>query len=539
LDSEKIGMLADALSRGKISRRDFLRTAVGVGLSMPAAMGLLQACAPTPAPTAEPTKKILKVGMELVPANCDPFAMAQWGDLPILTSVMDSLFDYDYDKAELIPVLVEEWEQKDPLTWYFKLKEGVQFHKDWGEMTAEDYAWWVNESVTQKGENLFAFGDGIVTEAAVTGKYEMEITLNQPWAAFWVTTLIDYGGIVFSKKAYEEMGAQAFALNPIGTGPFEVESWTPGGEVVLKRFEDYHDPNLPHMEEIRLVGVEDTLVRLEKMRAGELDFTYNLDFKDVADMEADPNLNVMWGPGLNYDNMGFNTKEADKPWGNKLVRQAIAYAVDRQQIVDTLYYGGATPDDDILPKGYLGAEPDQQFYPDTANVEKAKELLAEAGYPDGFAMPVMVDNRDLQVQEAQLLADQLSKVGIMIELEVVDKAAFSSRTSNVEFHTLVTTSDPVSPDSDSAAAYYRTGDLWSLGYSNPTLDDLKDQAAASLDTEERARLYREIVDIVAEDCPRVILCNIGRMFVLNAGLAGFIPGPLELFPRFKNLYWTE
>jgi len=546
MDRNKVAGLLDDVNQGRISRRDFFKVAVGLGVSMPAAAALLQGCAPPagPEPTAAPaapTKTTLVVGQPKAAINMNPLAMGSWDDMPLLTSVMDSLFDPDYAKGELIPVLVEEWEQTDAVTWNIKLKEGVQFHKGYGEMTAEDYAFWLNTVVTEQPAAYFTMGSGKVKEAVVTDKYGLEIRLNEPWAAFWVMTLITYGGVVFSKKAYEEMGGEAFGLNPIGTGPFELESWTPGGDVVLKRFEDYHDPNLPHLEEIRFTGVEDPVVRLEKMRAGELDYTVGLDSKDVPDMEEDPNLNVVWGPGHNWDVIRFNHNESDEPWGDVRVRKAIAYAIDRQQIVDVIYYGGATPEDDPLPAGYIGADPDHKFFPDTADVDKAKDLLAEAGYADGFKMPAMTDERANQRAEAQLLADQLSKVGIEMEIEVVDRATSSSRLQNTEFHTNVGTAGMASADSDSAISiWYHKDSSSSNGYDNPRVNELSDQAAASMDKEERAKLYREAVDIIiGEDCANAIICNVARMYVLAKGLAGFIPYPLHLFPYFKNMYWEE
>jgi peptide/nickel transport system substrate-binding protein len=563
MDANKVAGLLDDVSQGRISRRDFLRVAMGLGVSMPAAAALLQGCAPaaapeptaapaataapgataapTSAPPAAPAKTTLVVGQPKAPINMNPVAMGTWDDMPLLTSVMDSLFDPDYEKGELIPVLVDEWEQTDPVTWNFKLKEGVQFHKGYGEFTAEDYAFWVNKVVTEQTAAYFTMGSGKVAEAIATDKYGLEIRLTEPWAAFWVMTLITYGGVVFSKKAYEEMGGEAFGLNPIGTGPFELESWTPGGDVVLKRFEDYHDPNLPHLDEIRFTGVEDPLVRLEKMRAGELDYTVGLDSKDVPDMEADPNLNVVWGPGHNWDVIRFNHADTDEPWGDVRVRKAIAHAIDRQQIVDVIYYGGATPEDDPLPAGYIGAEPDHKFWPDTADLDTAKALLADAGYADGFKMPVMTDERPNQRAEAQLLADQLSKVGIEMEIEVVDRATSTSRLNNTEFHTNVGTAGMASADSDSAISiWYHSDSVSSHNYYNERVNELSDKAAASLDKDERARLYREAVDIIiGEDCADAIICNVARMYVLAKGLAGFIAYPLHLFPYFKNMYWEQ
>ena len=257
-------------------------------------------------------------------------------------------------------------------------------------------------------------------------------------------------------------------------------------------------------------------------------------------MDADPNLNVVWGPGHNWDVIRFNHTQTDKPWADVRVRKAMAHAVDREEIKEVIYYGGAILDDDPLPAGFLGAEPDPQFYPNTADLDTAKALLADAGYPDGFTMPCFTDDREPQRQGTVLLSDQLAKVGITMEIEVVDRATSTNRLQNIEFDTNVGTWGMASPDSDAA-----TGNLFACrqvmnncGYCNPDLDAITDAAAASMDRDECDKLYREACQIIAEeDCATVFLCNVSRPYSMNEKIKGFSPGPLWLFPNFKTFYW--
>jgi len=570
MDSERISVLADALSRGRISRRDFLKAATGLGLSMPAAMILLQGCAPTPGPepttappgeTAEakptaaptvapttppmPAKTTAVIGMPAPTRSLDPFYIGSPNDLALDMAIYDSLFDIDYETMEIVPVLVEEWEQVDDLTWAFKLKEGIQFHKGYGEMTAEDYAFWVNKIVTEKAPPYFIMGSGMVKEAVVTDKYSFEIHLTAPWAAYPLTSLVSYGGVVLSSKAYQEMGGEQFAVNPIGTGPFELDSWTPGGEVVLKKNENYHNPDLPKLEELVFQGIEDRVVRLEKIRNGEIDWTYGLDKKDISALVSDPNMQVLHAPGWNWDYITFNLALPDRPWLDARVRKAISYAVDRNAIVESIYYGQATAEDDSLPAGYLGSDPDQQFYANTADLEKARELMAEAGYADGFTMPCMTSDKENLRRSLQVQAEQLREINIEVEIEQTDAGTYRSRWQNNEFETISEDAGMASPDSDSALYWWHhTGpeggsNLGADGYSNPDLDAILDQARQSSDSDERATLYRQALEIIAEDSPKVVLCNVDQEYVLNAGLQGFYPTPQAMFPYFKTVYWSS
>lgn len=564
MDAKKVGTLVDDVNQGRISRRDFLRAAIGLGLSVPAATGLLQACAPAPGatpttalgqtpvpttaptktPTVAPTKTSAIIGLTAVPQNLDPFLQGSIAEKPLQVNIFDSLFDLDEQTMELKPVVVEDWEQLDDLTWVFKLKEGVQFHKGWGEMTAEDWAWWVNKIITEKGIGYMLLGSGLVEEAVVVDRYTIEVHLSGPWGPFPVTSLVRVGGFVLSREAYDEMGPEEFALNPIGTGPFELESWTPGGEVVLKKFEDYHDPDLPRLEELIWQPVEDRVVRLEKIREGELDWTFDLDMKDIPELRQDPNLQVLEAGGWNWDYITFNLTLADRPWQDKRVRQAIAYAVDREAIVQSIYHGAAVAEDDSLPSGYLGADPDPQFYPNTADLETARALLAEAGYADGFAMPCLTSGKPNLRQELQVVADQLGQIGIAVEIEQTDMAAYRTRFLNLQFETILEDAGLASPDSDSALYwwYHTTSEEGTNrgadGYSDTEVDELLEQARVSTDREERVELYRQAVELIAEDCPKVIICNVNKQFVLNAGLAGFQPTPIIFFPYFKTMYWS-
>jgi peptide/nickel transport system substrate-binding protein len=569
MSSERISQLAEALGRGRITRKDFLKAAGGLGLSMPAAMALLQGCAPAPTaeptapsaatpeakPTAAPTvaattpptptKTTAVIGMPAAIRSLDPFFIGSPNDLAPDMGIYDSLFDIDYETMQIVPVLVEEWEQVDDVTWAFKLKEGIQFHKGYGEMTAEDYAFWVNKIVTEKAPPYFIMGSGMVKEAVVTDKYSFEIHLSAPWAAYPLTSLVSYGGIVLSSKAYQEMGQEQFAMNPIGTGPFELDSWTPGGELVLKKNENYHVAGLPKLEELIFQGVEDAVVRLEKIRTGELDWTYGVDKKDIPELENDPNLQILHAPGWNWDYMTFNLSLPDRPWLDARVRKAISYAIDRTAIVVSVYYGQATAEDDSLPPGYLGSDPDQQFYPNTADLDQARQLMADAGYADGFTMPCMTSEKENLRRSLQVQAEQLRQINIEVEIEQTDAATYRTRWQNFDFETISEDAGMASPDSDSALYWwYHTGpeggsNLGADGYSNPDLDAILDQARQSSDSEERAALYRDALEIIAEDCPKVVICNVDQEYVLNAGMQGFYPTPQAMFPYFKTAYFSS
>src|SRR5262249_8318008 len=154
--------------------------------------------------------------------------------------------------------------------------------------------------------------------------------------------------------------------DPIGTGPFEFAEWSPATWIVLKRFDKYWSKGLPYLDRLQYRIVPDAFVRLNMLKTGELDMFGNPDFKDHKGVRDDPRFVVDSLPGQNWDFLAFNLKR--KPFDNKKVRQAIAWAIDRKEIVDNVYYGNATITDGPMPPGMLAYNPSRRYFGDTANV---------------------------------------------------------------------------------------------------------------------------------------------------------------------------
>ncbi len=544
MDANQLSALVAAASQGRIGRRQFIKAALGMGLSLSAATSLLAAGTRIADAAVQQPKTSAIIGLPNPVKSLDPFmVMSSVTDFRVVLNICDSLFDLDTKTYEIKPVLVESWKLVDSLTWSISLKKGIQFHKGYGEMTADDWAFWANKWITSKGAGYFLFGSGDVKQVNVKDKYTLEVLLNKPWPAFPVTSFVTAGGIVFSKAAYEKMGPEEFAKNPIGTGPFELESWTPGGDIVLKKNVNYHQPGLPKLEKLTFQVVQDPVVREEKIKKGEIDWAVDIPPQDIPDLRKNSKVQVIESAAWNWDYISFNLTLPNRPWLDKRVRQAISYAIDRDSIVQNIYYGSATAEDDPLIPGFIGADPDQPFYPNKADLAKAKALLAEAGFANGFNMPCITSEKSNLRRELQLVAEQLKQVGITVKIEQVDAATYRTRWQNLEWDTLLEDATMASPDSDSAMYWwYHTNpkevkNPGNDGYSNTAVDDLLDRARVSSEKDERAKLYRQAQELIAADCPKAITDVTNVQYVLTAGLTGFTPFPNYLFPQFKNMGW--
>ena len=295
----------------------------------------------------------------------------------ILYNVFDGLVSINFKSRAIEPMLATEWSNPDPLTWRIKLREGVKWQKGFGEMTADDLAYTWNFHIESKS---FQVGTALFPVASVKadGKYVVEVKTKLPFGAFPGVTM-GYAGTVISQKAHKEMGNDAYSAIPVGNGPFQIES-KKGTEIVLAKNPDYWRPGFPKLDKVVYRAVPDSTTRLQALQKGELDFVTHPDPKDLKALRKDANFTVKSTPGWEWDYQQFNLKgKADAPYQNKLVRQAISYAIDREAIVNEIYYGEALATDNQIPAGYMGYRQPLLKYPKNGDLKKAKELMAQAG----------------------------------------------------------------------------------------------------------------------------------------------------------------
>lgn len=523
-----------------MSRREFLRLTSMAGGSLALLLaGCARAPAPAEAPAApageaaatvaptvaqQPAKSSLIIGQAWEPSTLSP--ITQLGDSAagmVYQNIMNSLVWIDLrNNNQIMPDLATEWSQKDELTWVFKLREGVQFHKGFGEFTAEDVEWNINDTLENNRPRKFLYF--FVKGAKAVDKYTVEIYLEKPFAPFLVSPVQGTGGYMASKKAFLEMGEEPFGRNPIGTGPFEFKEWLSGDHITLVKNQNYWKPDRPFLEELTYRPISDAFVKTTALKQGEIDFIDLPDYKDVADLQNDPNIQVDIIPGNNWDYITFNLTRDDLPTSKKEVRQAIGYAIDRQAIVEAVYYGHATADDDPLPPGFLAADPDQQKYPNEPDLEKARELLATGGYADGFTIRCMTSDKTNLRRALQLVADQLSQIGITIEIEGLDLGTFNARSREQEFEMALEDIDIMTGDPDSSLYWFHHTDTiaWH-GYIG--LDELLDQGRIEQDPEKRVEIYRTIIDQILEDAPYLYIAHRNHVFAYRQGLQGYAAWP--------------
>lgn len=512
-----------------INRRHFIKTAAaGVTLAAGSVFNHMPAL-------AQEARRDLRIGLWGGDfGNLSPVIRWDISAGVIMNHIFDGLVRVNYAERTIMPWLAEEWTNPDPLIWRIRLKEGVKWHKGFGELTAEDvvYTWkhHIETKSFQVGTALFPI-DTVVAE----GKHVLEIKTKAPFGAFPGVTM-GYGGLIVSRNAHTEMGDAEYSANPVGQGPYALQA-SRGNEIELVKNAEYWRQGYPKLDKLLYRAIPDSTVRLQALQNGELDFITHPDARDVANVRSDSNLTVTSTPGWNWDYQQFNVKGAgNAPFANKLVRQAISYAIDREAIVNEIYAGEATITDNQIPPGYLGHKGSLLKYPKNGDLDKARELMAQAGV-SGYEVEVITSDKDWLRRELELVAAMVSQIGITYKIRNLDIGGFNNLWLNENFQQSLEDITLVAPDPDATSWWFMHTNGSSGAYSNPEMDKLLDAARAEAVPVRRSELYSQITDLTLEECPQIYHCNVNFVRIHRSELTGFNPAPQEFVEMVDEVSW--
>jgi peptide/nickel transport system substrate-binding protein len=527
-----------AAGRGELTRRAVLKSAGAGGLALGA--GLFSSNLFSIKGAA---RRDLTVGLFAEPAGLNEFLRTGIQGGWVVTNVYDKLSVMNPDTRKVEGELATGWKAESPTTWVIKLREGVKWHKGYGELTAEDVAWTFNYIIEKK---TFQIGSGLagVLGAKVRNKYTVEVQIAKPFTAFPAVTM-DYGGHIMSKKAHEEMGPKEYSRNPINVGAYVFDSWVSGSHIVIKKNKDYWRKGEPLLDEIVFRFIPDPSVRSDSLVKGEVDLIGHPDPIDVPQFKSGKVKGITYNsvPGWNWDYMAFTLpplmKDPNFPTLKKEVRQAISYAIDREVLVNEIYAGEAVPSDSPIPPGYIGHRPVPIHYPKNADLAKARELMKKAGV-SGFDLEIITSDKDWLRREVELTAAMLSQIGINVKVQGLDIGTWTERwKTSRKFQALLEDITIVSPDPDSTVYHFhhtKTGNHF--GWIHPGVDEWLDDARKESDPDKRAQLYYKVVDAIHEDNPYIYLSHVNNVFLYKNGLKNFKPSPQDNVLYLQRVEWA-
>jgi|LZCG01.1.fsa_nt_gb peptide/nickel transport system substrate-binding protein len=434
------------------------------------------------------------------PVGFDPHKTSAYSSFEVLENVYDTLVSVG-DDLRPIPALAKTWAtSEDGLTWTFNLRENVTFHNG-DPLTAQDVKYSLERIMDPDTGSGAAWRLAAVDSITAPDEYTVVIKLKYPYPGL-LTKLGGYKGMAIVDKKTVDDGT--INTHPVGTGPFMFVEYIPGDRVVLKKNPAYWQDGKPYLDKIVYRIIPDETVRVTSLLTGEVDWIDSVPPQRISELQDNPSIVVGQTSGTSYWYIGVNLKHS--PLGDKRVRRAIAFTINREEVAAAAKWEAATPNDGPIPSSsfyYADIHP----FLGNESLDKAKELMKEAGYPDGFKADIMVTNFYPEtVRSALALQSEIKALGIELEVRVLEWGTWLQEegAGNFDLYVLGWIGN-LDPD-DYFYAQHHTGEVFNFtGYSNPEVDSLLDQGRQATDPEKRFEIYKQVQDLIINDAPYIYL----------------------------------
>ncbi|AXF55658.1 ABC transporter substrate-binding protein [Salicibibacter kimchii] len=445
------------------------------------------------------------ISMSGEPVSMDPHESNDNQSAKARSLMYETLLNHHPETLELETTgLAESYEQTDENTWVFELHEGVNFHNG-EELTADDVVATFDRVLEEERASEAAFLFEMIENVESIDDYTVEFTTEFPFAPLGAHLAHNAAGIM-NEAAIEEDNAEEINLDieGVGTGQFVFEEWNQGDSLTLTKNDDYWRDEA-NLDSVTFDIVGEDLTRISMLENNETHVADLIQPNLVDQVEALDTASLIAEPSLSLTYVGFNTEK--EPFDDVRVRQAISMAVDNDLLVDGIYdgYGEAAygPINDLV-FGY-----DEDLEDIGHDLEEAEELLAEAGYEDGFETTLwMNDDNPVREQTAELIQDQLSDIGVDVSLENVEWGAYLDQTAEGEHDMYVLGWVTVTGDADYGMySLFHSDNFGAPGnrsfYENEEVDELLEDARQEEDEETREELYSDIQEILVDEAPMI------------------------------------
>ncbi|WP_339167727.1 ABC transporter substrate-binding protein [Brevibacillus sp. FSL L8-0520] len=516
----------------------------GCSSSQPAQQPSDQGQAQQQTPPAEPAKnepKQLIIGRGADTKSLDPIRETDGETFRVTENIYETLVSYEDTNTTVIPGLAESWEiSEDGLTYTFKLRQGVKFH-DGTDFNAEavkfNFDRWMDKSNKYHNPEGFPyyndmFGgykgdpDHVIKEIKVVDAHTIQFVLNRTQAPF----LANLGMSPFAIASPKAIEGGKLGDEPVGTGPFKFAGWKRNDIITLEKNPDYWNKGYPKLDKVIFKVIPENTARLTALTSGEIDLMDGLNPDDAEAVKENKDLQLLLRPSMNVGYLAFNTEK--KPFDNPKVRQAISHAINKPEMVKAFYSGLGEPATNPMPPslwGYNDQIKDREY-----NLDQAKKLLAEAGYPNGFkvqfmAMPVPRPYIPDGKKMAEAIQQDLKKIGIETEIVTMEWATYLEKTRLGEYEMCLLGWNGDNGDPDNFL--YTLLDKNTINgnniprYSNEEVHQLLLKAQSTSDQKERETLYKKAQELIFNDAPLVPIAHSTPPIAAKAGVTGYQPHP--------------
>lgn len=508
-----------------------------------------------PKPEDKKTQDTLVFGRGGDSVNLDPSIVTDGESLKIGHQIFDSLLQYKEGTTEVEPSLAESWEvSPDGLKYTFKLRQGVKFHdgtdfnadavvfnfKRWSDPKSEFK--FEGDSFDYYDSQFGPDGSRVIKDVKAIDANTVEFTLANPQAPFLQNIAMTSFGIASPTAVKEKK--ENFKNEPVGTGPFVFKEWKRNDSITLEKNPNYWKPGLPKLNKVIVRSIPDNSARFNALQNGEIDIMEDLNPDDLSVLESKSDLQKIDRPPFNLAYLGFNLKK--KPFDNVKVREALSHAVNKQGIIDAFFAGQATPAVNPMPPTLWGYNDSIQDY--DYNLDTAKQLLAEAGYPNGlpepltfYAMPVSRPYMPDGKKVAEAIQADFEKIGVKVNIQSPEWATYLDDTKagvKDDIYMMGWNGDNCDPDNflytlldkDAIPGNNRSY------YVNEDLHKILIEAQKEVDQDKRIELYKQAQEIIKKDIPWIPLVYATQVLAAKANVKGYVPSPTGT-EYYSNVYF--
>lgn len=480
---------------------------------------------------AEPSKIV--IGRDFDSTILDPVTQSSNSSIWMFDLMMDGLVKISDDGTKIEGNLAKTWDiSPDKLTYTFHLIEGVKF-SDGTPVKGEDWVWSLLRARDEKA-SIWGTNLQVIKDVKAPDDKTVIITLKEN-SALIISALAMFNTTVGSKAYFEKVGPDGYTQKPIGTGPYMIDKWAKGEYLSFKKNPYYRIQGLPKTDEIRFTVVPDDNTRVMQLQSGAIDVATNVPYNKMQELSSDPKLFVKEYPGTMSQLIGINCKR--KPLDDVRVRQALNYAIDRDALKKIVLCGYGEIGRSFMMNSLMYANTKLEGYP--VNIEKAKKLLADAGYPNGFKVELLIrSGRVLFRQIAVFVQSELRKIGVDVTIKSMEQttARVLQRGYNYDLALVHWSSDMIDPAqvvnrfviyNDATRGYYTQ-------WKNDEAIKLALDATKELDENKRREMYYKIQEIHTEGASLITLVYRGNPVAMDKNIKGFVQIPLGNY-RFENL----
>lgn len=478
-------------------------------------------------------KDTLVVAFDREPATLDPLGNNVVVKRMLDGAMFDTLLEFD-ENLQPSPCLAESWEQVDDLTWKFNLRKDVKFHNG-DPLTSKDVVFSfkrVHEGTMGNGGAANFDPDGYETP----DDYTFILKTKEPWA-FTEAQLCSEALSIVPEKVVTEMGDDAFGRSPVGSGPYKFVSWTAGDNITVERNDDYwRETSI--LKTIKFRVITESASRTIDLESGGVDITLGLPATDVDRIDQNPDTQLIISTGATDRYIAFNCQK--ELFKDKRVRQALNYATDKEAI-RTVCYPTADKMDSVVPNTLPGHTSDLVQY--DYDIEKAKALLAEAGYPDGMEVEFMYLANSTNNMLAELLQQMWGQIGVTLVLKPTESGALTSSLNKGE-QEICCAGTNYELFEAGAGLYnmFHSERMYSgsarANLSSPEVDKVLDEIVVTPDAKKREELVVEAQKLIHEESPFIYLGFTKNTIGASSKVRGFVPVPTAMYD-FRSVYFVE